>query len=34
VGEPSRIILLGASLGALAALRLIEESPRSFDACV
>jgi pimeloyl-ACP methyl ester carboxylesterase len=34
VGEPSRVILLGTSLGGLAALRLIEEFPRSFDAAI
>ncbi|MBZ5621061.1 MAG: lysophospholipase [Acidobacteriia bacterium] len=34
VGEPKRIILLGTSLGGLAALRLIEENPRSFDAAI
>jgi len=34
VGEPNRIILLGTSLGGLAALRLIEEAPRSFDAAI
>lgn len=34
MGEPRRAILLGTSLGGLAALRLIEESPRSFDAAV
>jgi pimeloyl-ACP methyl ester carboxylesterase len=31
VGEPKRVILLGTSLGGLAALRLMEEAPRSFD---
>jgi pimeloyl-ACP methyl ester carboxylesterase len=34
VGEPRRTILLGTSLGGLAALRLIEENPRSFDAAI
>jgi hypothetical protein len=34
VGEPKRVILLGTSLGGLAALRLIEENPRSFDAAL
>ncbi len=34
VGEPRRVILLGTSLGGLAALRLIEEFPRSYDAAV
>ncbi|MBZ5726406.1 MAG: hypothetical protein LAP87_15575 [Acidobacteriia bacterium] len=34
VGEPKRTILLGTSLGGLATLRLIEESPRSFDAAI
>jgi pimeloyl-ACP methyl ester carboxylesterase len=34
VGEPMRVILLGTSLGGLAALRLIEENPRSFDAAI
>ncbi|MBZ5584309.1 MAG: prolyl oligopeptidase family serine peptidase [Acidobacteriia bacterium] len=34
VGQPRRVILLGWSLGGLAALRLIEEYPRSFDAAI
>ena len=34
VGEPRRTILLGTSLGGLAALRLMEEFPRSYDAAI
>ena len=34
VGAPRRVILLGTSLGGLAALRLIEEYPRAFDAAI
>ena len=34
IGEPRRTVLLGTSLGGLAALRLIEEYPRSFDAAL
>ena len=34
IGTPARIILMGASLGSMAALRLIEEFPRSFDAAI
>jgi len=34
VGDPKRVILWGPSSGALAALRLIEEFPRSFDAVI
>lgn len=34
VGEPGRTILWGSSLGGLAALRLMEEYPRSFDGAV
>jgi pimeloyl-ACP methyl ester carboxylesterase len=34
IGEPKRIVLLGTSLGGLAALRLIEEYPRSYDAAI
>jgi pimeloyl-ACP methyl ester carboxylesterase len=34
IGEPKRVILLGTSLGGLAALRLMEEFPRTFDAAI
>ena len=34
VGESKRTILLGTSLGGLAALRLIEEFPRSYDGAI
>lgn len=34
VGTPARVILLGTSMGGLAALRLIEEAPRAFDGAI
>lgn len=34
VGAPSRVILIGTSMGGFGALRLIEEFPRSFDGAI